>query len=188
MKYQDSWQRGQVAERGKRECTQRYEIIKHFARANLPPNFTVCDIGANMNYFGLRLIEDFNCRVVSFEFHQFEMRELLLRKSGTDRLLFLHRKISLADMRIMTACFHFNLVLALSVIHHLPGSVKEWIAEFRKLGDYVILEAALNDSKRTASRKEYEMPNDGEIIGYGKSHLVKDFSRPIIALKGTANG
>jgi hypothetical protein len=179
MKYQDSWN-GKVIEAGKRECALRYEIIKSVC-SELKQPFSVCDIGANMNYFGIRLIEDFDCRVMSFEFHQFEMREKLVK--GNDRLMFLKRKISLTDMYILNSCCHFDIVLAMSVIHHLPGSVKQWIAQFRKLGDNIIIEIALNDSKRTATRKEYDIPEDGKIIGYGDSHLLKDFKRPIILFK-----
>jgi hypothetical protein len=179
MKYQDSWN-GKLIEVGKRECAARYKIIKSVC-GELKQPFSVCDIGANMNYFGIRLIEDFDCRVVSFEFHQFEMREKLVKCN--DRLMFLKRKVSLTDMYILNLCCHFDIILALSVIHHLPGSIKEWITEFRKLGDNVIIEVALNDSKRTTTRKEYDIPEDGVIIGYGDSHLLKDFKRPIILFK-----
>ena len=68
MKYQDSWD-GKVIEAGKRECASRYEIVKSVC-SELKQPFSVCDIGANMNYFGIRLIEDFDCLVMSFEFHQ----------------------------------------------------------------------------------------------------------------------
>jgi hypothetical protein len=180
MKYQDTWINGELQEKGIRECASRYGIIKAFC-TELPQPFTVCDIGANMSYFGLRLIEDFGCSVIAFEFHQYEEREKIIRMDKTNKLMYLKRKISLSDLSILNSCCHFNLVLALSVLHHVPGSIREWIAQLHKLGDNLIIETALSDSKRTETRKEYEIP-DGKVLGYGDSHLQKDFKRPIILI------
>lgn len=183
MKYQDSWLNGKVIEKGGRECAKRYEIIKGFCET-LPQPFSVLDIGSNMNYFGLRLTSDFNCRVVAFEFHQFEMRAKLVRDSGNKRLMFLKRKLQLEDMETLAACAKFDLVLALSVIHHLPGSISEWIKKMRIVGRSVILEVALSDSKLVSKKKEYLIPEDAVEIGGGESHLEKGFVRPIYFLKG----
>ena len=180
MKYQDVWINGQVTEAGKRECANRYEIIKQFC-ITLKQPFTVCDIGANMAYFGLRLIDDFDCYVIAFEFHQFEERAKIISLNKTAKLIYMNRKISLTDLDILRQFCHFNLILALSVLHHVPGSVKEWIEKLKSFTDNLIVEMALNDSARPATRKEYFVP-DGKILGYGDSHLKENFKRPIILL------
>lgn len=179
MKYQDSWNCGVLIEEGKRECYERYKIVKSVCDT-LPGKFTVCDIGANMNYFGIRLIEDFGCNVMSFEFNSFEMREQLVK--GNENMLFLKRKLSLPDLKILNSVCHFDVVLAMSVLHHLPGDSTEWINQFRQLGDRVILEFALTDSERINFRKNYNIPSDAKVIGYGDSHLKKNFKRPIVLL------
>ena len=69
MIYQDTWVNGKLTQKGIRDCAGRYEVIKNFCLKFTEP-FTVCDIGANMAYFGLRLIEDFGCSVIAFEFDQ----------------------------------------------------------------------------------------------------------------------
>lgn len=181
MIYQDIWINGQLDQKGKRDCASRYEVIKTFCNTLIQP-FSVCDIGANMSYFGLRLIEDFDCTVMAWEFDHFEMRQKHIEKSGTKKLMLLNRKLSIEDLHILNSCCHFGLVLALSVMHHLPGNHDQWITEFRKLGNNVILELALSDSKRTAIRKGYKIPADGIILGYGESHLKQNFQRPIILL------
>jgi hypothetical protein len=180
MKYQDIWINGQVTESGKRECAERYEIIKQFCTTLKQP-FTVCDIGANMAYFGLRLIDDFDCYVIAFEFHQFEERAKIISLNKTTKLIYMNRKISLNDLDILKQFCHFNLILALSVLHHVPGSVKQWIEKLREFTDNLIIEVALSDSKRTETRKEYFIP-EGKILGYGDSHLKTNFKRPIILL------
>lgn len=182
MIYQDTWVNGKCIQKGERNCEARYEIIKSVC-ATYHSGFSVLDIGANMCYFGLRLIEDFNCTVMAFEFDHFDLRLKNVQANKTDRLILLKRKLSITDIRILSSSCHFDFVLCLSVLHHLPGNTSEWIKEIRKLGSNTIIEFALNDSTRPSVRKDYHMPDDGEIIGYGDSHLKQNFKRPIILLK-----
>lgn len=102
MKYQDVWLNGRLIESGARNCEDRYNSIKLFCQNNLKRGFTVLDIGANMCYFGIRLIEDFNAGVVAFEFHQFEERRRIVSKQKTDRLIFINKKVSLSDLKIFS--------------------------------------------------------------------------------------
>ncbi len=181
MKYQDLWYKGKLIDNGKRECSARYEIIKSFCSSNFEHRFTVCDIGANMNYFGMRLIEDFGCSVIAFEFHQFEMRKKAIGK--VSNLMFVNHKLSIEDLELLIKCCHFDLILALSVLHHLPGRSDKWIQLMRDLSDNVIIEFALEDSGRTIKKIGYTIPKDGILLGYGDSHLMNNFKRPIVLLK-----
>lgn len=189
MTYQDTWVNGKLMQKGTRNCADRYELVKKFC-ATIPHSFSVLDIGANMCYFGLRLIEDFNCTVVAFEFNSFEMREKVVKQNKTNKLMFLKRKLSIPDLKILASVSRFDVVLAMSVIHHLPGDTTEWINHIRALGKYTIMEFAGEDSTRPGVRQNYMIPPDGKIIGYGDSHLKKDFKRPIILLheKTISNG
>lgn len=172
--------------KGNRECAARYAVIRKFcAQFNRP--FTVCDIGANMCYFGLRLTEDFpQCSVVAFEFDHFELRAAHLEKAGANRILLLNRKLRLADLDILSAHHHFDVVLALSVLHHVPGSFDAWLAGLRRLGQTVIAEFAIDDSRRVATRPGYHIPVDAVTLGYGRSHLKHGAAyRPIVSLLGS---
>ena len=180
--YQDTWINGQCVAKGQRECENRYNIIQNVC-FSLRKGFSVLDIGANNCYFGLRLIEDFNCTVTAFEFNSFEKRNEIVKQNKTDRLLFIKRKLSIPDIKILQNQSCFDLVLALSVVHHLPGNTTEWINEIRRLGDNVVIEFALEDSSRPDIRKDYKIPEDGKIIGYGHSHLNSSIKRPIVLLK-----
>ena len=180
MKYQDTWINGKCVEKGKRDCDARYQIVKSFCE-NSPPK-TVLDIGSNMNYFGLRLIEDFRCSVVAFEFDHFDLRKRIVDANKTSNLILLKRKLSLKDLEILRSCCHFDLVLAMSVMHHLPNPINEWIRLFKEIGDNVIAEYALEDSERTKTKHGYSIPEDGTLMGYGDSHLKNNFKRPIILL------
>jgi hypothetical protein len=187
MTYQDIWAHGKLVELGQRECESRYAIVKFFCHMNFRhlDHFTVCDIGANMNYFGIRLTEDFQqCHVMSFEFHQFNMREAHLKHSGTDRVMFIERKLSLNDINNLSAFCTFDLVLAMSVFHHLKtGERDHWLPALRNLGRYVIAEFAMQDSVRARSTLG-SIPDDAIPLGTGLSHLDKTVKRPIVLMKG----
>lgn len=187
MTYQDKWSNGRLIEKGTRECAERYAIVRAFCAEKFDRAFTVCDVGANMCYFGIRLAEDFPlCRVVAYEFHSPAMRYAHLRQSvAARRISLVAKKLHLEDVSSMALSERFDLVLALSVLHHLPGDSGQWVSALRALGKHVIAEFALGDSRRTAARHNYGIPANARVLGYGESHLDPRIPRPIVALEGS---
>lgn len=185
MTYQDVWLNGKCIRRGERECASRYELIRAFCARFVGP-FTVCDIGANMCYFGIRLAEDFPlCQVTAFEFDHFKLREDHLRANEVqERIVLIRQKLNIADVEKMALERRFDLALALSVMHHLPGNHAQWMRALRGIADNVILEYALGDSSRTALRKGYGIPRWTSLLGYGTSHLNPTIKRPIVLVLG----
>jgi hypothetical protein len=179
MTYQDKWLKGKLVEKGTRECADRYKIIRDFCSEEYGPEpFTVCDIGANMCYFGIRLTEDFpDCHVIAFEFDSFAIREAHVKANGSDRLLLFRRKLSSTDIDSLSALCHFDVVLCLSVLHHAKN---DWLDSVLRLGDNIIVEHAMEDSKRVKVNPSLK----GSILGYGKSHLDDSVKRPIVLMKG----
>jgi hypothetical protein len=183
--YQDQWVKGRLAVKGIRECASRYEIIKSFCEQRYGRRpFSVCDIGANMCYFGLRLLEDFpSCSVISFEFDNFKIRAAHVRKNDATGLLLLNRKLNLDDLSVLSSCCRFDLVLALSVLHHIGDEFDPWLAALRRLGDNVIAEFATTDSRVKKQAKNYRVPSDITVLGYGKSHIKRGVERPLVLMK-----
>lgn len=182
MMYQDVWLNGRLVKQGYRSCQSRYTIIKEFCQQYFHGQpFTVCDIGANMAYFSIRLIEDFDASVIAFEFHEYQKRQAILKRQKTTRLMYVNRKVSLTDLGILSYSTKFDLALGLSVLHHVVGSAEQWIAAMRKLSRVTIVEMALSDSKRTVGKTGYRIPEGGVVIGHGESHLEEGFRRPMIA-------
>ena len=189
MTYQDSWVKGKMVRKGYRECAGRYDLVKAFCVEKFAdrPQFSVCDVGANMCYFGIRLAEDFDCSVMAFEFDHFEQRVALLRQNeAMDQILLINRKLSLDDLCVLADIKRFDLVLALSVLHHVKGASAEWLARLRDLGHHLIVEFAGADSVRATKRGTGAVPADATVLGDAESHLVAGMRRPLVAFSAVA--
>lgn len=185
MAYQDIWCNGWLLKQGTRECACRYDVIKQFCLdKKFQHCFSVLDIGANMCYFGLRLNSDFGCKVLAFEYHAPKMRQAHLDTSRCYDIVLISRKLSLNDLVTLKHFSKFDLVLALSVLHHVKGDKIEWLEAMLNIGDNVIVEYALEDSKRKNYISEYRdyVFKTGNVLGYGESHLNKEIRRPIIQI------
>lgn len=176
-----------MAAKGLRECAMRYEIIQSFCKKTFDSRpFSVCDIGANMCYFGLRLTEDFpKCSVVAFEFDNFKLRVAHIQKNNAHRLLLLNRKLDLEALNVLNACSHFDIILALSVLHHIGDEFDAWLLALRRLGTNIIAEFATDDSRSRRQAANHGMPSDAQILGYGESHIKREIKRPIVLIPGS---
>ena len=184
MSYQDTWLDGKAIAKGYRECASRYEVVRDFC-SKLPTPFSVLDIGANQCYFGLRLTEDFNCSVLAFEYSAFAKRYAHVKRADkTGRLKLCNRKVSLSDVQFMSSFAQFDLILTLSLLHHVGGKFDEWIAALRRLGSNVIAELSTEDCRSKKLPEGYRVPADSIILGYCGSHIKKEVSRPLVLIEG----
>jgi 2-polyprenyl-3-methyl-5-hydroxy-6-metoxy-1,4-benzoquinol methylase len=186
MSYQDEWVAGSVKRRGYRECERRYQLVKNICLALRRHDFTVCDIGANLCYFGLRLAADFpGVQVTAFESHRtaYKRASLLLSVNGSTRIDLHNKRLRLPDIDAMARTRGFDVVLALSVLHHTAGDSSAWLSALRRLGSIVIVEAAGQDSHRSSARA-FRVPSDAILLGKGESHLDVALPRSIFMLNG----
>ena len=180
--YQDIWIKGGLHKKGVREVASRYELIKAQAEKFNRP-FTVLDIGANLGYFSIRLTEDFpECTVVAIEgIYNSWLREVLTANQS-DRIIALNKVFSLADLKKLSAVEHFDMVLAMSVMHHIDGGFSNVMETVRSLGEVKVIEIATEDRAcGQDSVKSGFIPDDAELLGEGVSHLNGP-ARPIFKL------
>jgi len=86
-------------------------LLKRYAR-----RFTVLDFGAGINpYMAQRISREFNCVIVAIE--QNEIAAYELEQFGP-RALWLRKKMSAEDIELLADCEHFDVVLALNILHH----------------------------------------------------------------------
>lgn len=181
MIYQDTWLHGKLIANGYRECASRYEAVKAIC-VNMRPNFQVLDIGANMCYFGIRLTEDFpQCSVLAFESDHFELRQQHVKANGNPRLQLQRKRLQVHDLELLG---RFDLILALSVLHHVKGGSEAWVHAMRHQGQRVVVEMASADSKRATTKRGYKLPTDAEVIGEFESHLSASVKRKMFLMKG----
>lgn len=182
--YQTEWRRGAVVSRGVRECDHRYQVIREFCEQYTRP-FTVLDVGANLGYFSLRLAEDFDCTVVAVEGAYGTELARVLAENQNPRVIMLHREMSLADLACLADVEHFDVTLAMSVVHHL-GPFDETVEVLRRMGDHLILEIPVEDNACNPQFHPRSVP-DGVLLGWGASHL-RDTDRPIYLLSQPKSG
>lgn len=184
MSYQDIWLNGKLIEKGTRDCEGRYGIIRRFCQDTFGDDrFSVCDVGAASCYFGLRLREDFPlCSVVAFEPRNYLENSAHLASAKAGGLILFGRKLMLAELPRWADFSCFDLVLAMSLLHHVkPGTFTDWVSGLRGIGRHFIAELSIEDSR--AKGAVCHIPEGAMIIGHGKSHIDKS-ERPIILMKG----
>lgn len=135
--YQPLYTKEGVTNCFERDCKDRYTFLYNtFNKFKRP--FTVLDIGANLSYFGRRILEDFpNATVISVE----KDASILTRGMTGYPLLGLNTKIDSDIIKKWSTYEMFDVVLCLSVLHHLPKpeAIKTTIA-LLQLGFEVYIE------------------------------------------------
>lgn len=95
--------------------------------------FATFELGPAEGYFSHRIAEGYPGSVAVMA----ERNETLCAQvPGT---VFLHRECSAADLMELSACEHFSVALAMSVLHHVPDPIGAFNA-MMKLGDRLIFE------------------------------------------------
>jgi len=174
--YQDIWIKGKLHKKGVRECEERFGLIRSFCEQFKRP-FTILDIGSNLGYFSLRLTETFDCTSMAVEGIYGDWIEEVFQANENPRVILVRKVMKLADLRALAEVEHFDVVLGLSVIHHLDGSFDESLEVLRSLGDNLILELPFEANacgqQLVQQAVQSKLPDDAVFMGYGKSHLAE---------------
>ena len=141
--YQDIWLKGQVIQDGKRTCARRYKLIFDALAERYRPGFTLLDIGASEGYFSIRLAEELNARPTMME----KKREIvaIANAQGNKNLT---PVIGRFDKDTIAKQGNFDVVIALSIVHHFP----DWgqiIKQILSMGDTIIIELPAQNERST---------------------------------------
>ncbi len=93
-----------------RSCEERYEPIKELA-SKYNRQFSVLDIGANYGWFGQQLVRDFDCVYVGIDNKVIDPHP---------RIWHIKNHFSGSDYYHLSKSEHFDIVLGLAVLHHIP--------------------------------------------------------------------
>lgn len=181
--YQDVWRDGHAVTAGERDCAGRYDVVRGVLDG-VPEPFTMLDIGAHSGYFSVRAAEDYMCRVIAVDDH----REL--GKAASLQVAVTSRRV---DADWLAARPRVDVVLALSVLHHMP----DWrrvLDEITACRHAAVVEVPHPDETwmRSASAR-HEVPELHETVlsageRIGESERVgrdgRTYQRPIVVIDG----
>jgi hypothetical protein len=182
--YQDVIINASVVAVGSQECASRYEAILPLLRQYQRP-ITVLDVGASQGYFSFRIANEFDATCVMIEGNYFgsngeqtaDQLELLCQKNNQlKNIILLKKHISADELQILSECEHFDVVLALNVVHHFGPRWKQAVNALLNMGDHIIIETPPADDQ-TAAGSTFV----GEILKYLQSQsgiVLGQFPRP----------
>jgi len=149
--YQDIIGKDGVIQKGNRECNSRYKaILPILARYNTYAPIRILDFGANYGYFSLRLLHDFPFADITMVDYEPELQKVY-QEHKTNNLHLIHKFMELEDIEELAKNNKFDVVLALSVLHHFKEYQKV-IDLFLEMGKIVIFEIGYPDEKPVSNQ------------------------------------
>ncbi len=180
--YQDIVINSVVINNGARECQKRYEGLKPFLD-KYKRKFTVLDIGASQGYFSFRIASEYNSSVIMIEGDYAtggntaqQLLDLCKENSSLNNIIMLRQHITVEQLERLSDCEHFDVVLALNVIHHFGKNWKRAADAIFKMSDYVVAEIPPSTDKVFAHNEEikqieeYLYKKKGQIIAQTPRH------------------
>lgn len=182
--YQDILINGQIISLGSTSCAPRYEPIKKILKQYKRP-ITVLDIGASEGYFSFNIAADFDATCVMIEGNYNtnskeqtadRLEKLCYENNNLNKIILLKKCITSEELQILSECEHFDVVLALNVVHHFGDKWQQVIDAILNMGDNIIIETPPVEDKNAAGQQYLEL-----IENYLKSQngeIISRFLRP----------
>jgi hypothetical protein len=144
--YQDIIKKDGTIIKGNRECNLRYKSIQPIlARYDKFAPIKVLDFGANYGYFSLQILKDFPIADITMVDYEPILKEVY-KEHKQFNLHLIHKFIELEDIEELAKNNKYDVVLALSVLHHFK-EYKKVIDLFLEMGTIVIFEIGYPDEK-----------------------------------------
>ena len=137
--YNDIRIKGKIISSGYRNSEKRYnEIFKFCKKFNRP--ISVLDLGAAEGYFTFRLSEDFSGVFIAVESNP--ERKLLESciKNNDHKVLLLDKQMNLKNLKNLKEVQHFDIVLALNIIHHFDEPFQDVLDTLVSLSSFCFME------------------------------------------------
>jgi SAM-dependent methyltransferase len=144
---------GETYRVGTDHCESRYELIKPVLEL-YDGAFSVLDVGAAQGYFSFRIAQDYphsTCVMAEsddtsyYAHHGSMLRDLCRLNRALPNVVHLDKRLDLADLAYLHEAEHFDVVLALLVVHLMEDTLREQIQVLNALmalGDHVVVEVA----------------------------------------------
>lgn len=166
----------------------RFDLIAPLLR-RYKRRFTLLDLGAGINpYMAQRISREFDCVLVAIE--QGEIAPEELAKFGP-RALWLRKKMSAEDLERLACCEHFDVALALNILHHHQDWF-QFATQLNRLCDFAICQTPYPNDSGTCGQdiapEIYEfLSSRGRLLGESVQ-FDRHLPRPLYLLLSTASG
>ncbi len=140
--YQDVLIHDTVYLKGRVDCKNRYKTIKPILE-KYNRSFTVFDLGASQGFMGLSIAKDFpNATVIMVEAGEKEAKYLqkICCINNLKNVVLCNKRLNYEDLYILSKAEHFDVVLALNVLHHFHGEELKSLDLLFDLADHIIIE------------------------------------------------
>ncbi len=166
----------------KHDCESRYKIIKTVLDKYQRP-FTVLDIGASQGYYSFKTAYDYKdsvCVMIegnnpAYPLVGTQLEQLCHLNTSLNNVILLKRSIILKDLQRLSECEHFDVVLALNIIHWFPNEWQKIADAIINMGDNIIIEVPpqeKNFSKITYDIEQYIISKGAMSIGVVERHTT----------------
>jgi len=167
----------------------RYTLIQELLNQYNRP-FTMLDLGASQGYYSFRTAHDYECVCVMIEGNNpaypmtgTQLRQLCALNTELDNIILLEKPLNIPDMQRLSECEHFDVVLALNVLHWLGPEWRKAIDALVNMGTHIIVETPPQETvvsaEQNAKRKaieDYLVAKGAVIIGQVKRHTSNTMS------------
>ncbi len=148
------------------DCDIRYQIIKRVLDKYQRP-FTMLDIGASQGYYSFRTAHDYDAVCVMIEGNNpaypmigSQLFDLCKANNQLNNVILFNKAVTPQDLQHLSECEHFDVVLALNIIHWFDTRWKEVADAIINMGSDIIIETppqeAIAEAKNNIIRKEIE--------------------------------
>lgn len=177
--YQDIIINNAILTHGSQECASRYAAIVPLLQKYQRP-ITILDVGASQGYFSFRIASEFDatCVMVEGNYAQAngehtadELERLCHQNNHLKNIILLKKHITADELQILSECEHFDVVLALNVVHHFGPQWKKALNALLNMGDHIIIETPPADDHTAAGNAfikdilQYLQTKNGTLLG-----------------------
>jgi hypothetical protein len=177
--YQDIIINGKIVQKGIRQCSERLPHIEELCNEFKRP-FTLLDIGCAFGYFVFSLAPKFpDSTFVMIEGGEVEAKYLkqLCKLNNVNNVIFLNKHITPDDLIEIGNVEHFDIVLALNIVHHFDRGILEMMNIFNNIGEHVIMEFPVKGenscNQEAINNFNFDLieENGGKLIAKTSSHV-----------------
>jgi|GEM_PF-391950 len=155
------------------DCDTRYQIIKHILDQYKRP-FTVLDIGASQGYYSFRIAYDYDSVCVMIEANNpdypliaDQLLDLCKANKDLNNIIFLNHLFKPDELQHLSECEHFDVVLALNILHIFGEDWQQATDAILNMADYVIIEIPPQETNATLQDNQIRKNIEDYIISKG---------------------